>query len=119
MAEACADIWSAIITHEIYPNDEDKIWKIGEDVVLPNSGYSCIRNLAMPNDPTAEMQMDTCICQSSGGNAYQQSGIISHWFYLLTHGFSGEGCDGNCYTFTAMPIDSAAKCLPSVARGMQ
>ena len=111
LAEACADIWAAIITHEIYPNDEDKIWKIGEDVVLPNSGYSCIRNLAVPNDPTAEMQMDTCICQSSGGSAYQQSGIISHWFYLLTHGFSGKGCDGKCYAFPAVPIDSAAKLM--------
>lgn len=25
LAEACADIWAAIITHEIYPNDEDRI----------------------------------------------------------------------------------------------
>ncbi|MBQ9508294.1 MAG: M4 family metallopeptidase, partial [Bacteroidales bacterium] len=111
LAEACADIWAAIITHEIYPNDESKIWKIGEDVVLPNSGNSCIRNLAVPNDPTAEMQMDTCICQESGGDAYQQSGIISHWFYLLTHGYSGKGCDGKCYAFNAIPIDSAAKLI--------
>jgi len=111
LAEACADIWAAIITHEIYPNDEERIWKIGEDVVLSNSGHSCIRNLAMPNDPTAEIQMDTCICQASEGNTSQQSGIISHWFYLLTHGFSGKGCDGKCYSFPAIPIDTAAKLI--------
>ena len=80
-------------------------------MVLSNSGNSCIRNLAVPNDPTAEMQMDTCICQESGGSAYQQSGIISHWFYLLTHGYAGKGCDGKCYSFPAIPIDSAAKLI--------
>ena len=116
MAEACADIWAAIITHEIYPNDENKIWKIGDDVVLSNSGNTCIRNLATPNDLMAEIQMDTCLCQVSFGNTYQQSGIISHWFYLLTHGFSGEGCDDRCYAFPAMPIDSAAKLIYNCER---
>ena len=116
MAEACADIWVAIITHEIYPNDENKIWKIGDDVVLSNSGNTCIRNLATPNDLMAEIQMDTCLCQVSFGNTYQQSGIISHWFYLLTHGFSGEGCDDRCYAFPAMPIDSAAKLIYNCER---
>ena len=116
MAEACADIWAAIITHEIYPNDENKIWKIGDDVVLSNSGNTCIRNLATPNDLMAEIQMDTCLCQVSFGNTYQQSGIISHWFYLLTHGFSGKGCDDRCYAFPAMPIDSAAKLIYNCER---
>ncbi len=111
LAEACADIWAAIITSLFYPNDEGKIWKIGEDIVLPSSGKSCVRNLANPNDNTAVIQMFSNNCQSTDGSAYEQSGVISHWFYLLTHGFSGSGCDGMCYNFPAIPLDSAAKLL--------
>ena len=111
LAEACADIWSAVITSHIYPNEEDKIWKIGEDVVIASSGNTCIRNLANPADATAEKQMDSNVCQTEDGDAYEQSGVISHWFYLLTHGYSGTGCDDMCYYFSAIPIDTAAKLL--------
>ncbi len=111
LSEACADIWAAIITHEIYPNDESRIWKIGEDVVLPTSGNTCVRNLANPADPYAEIQMLANYCDSLDGTSYEESGIISHWFYLLTHGYNGQGCNGNCYSFPAIPIDSAAKLM--------
>ncbi len=111
LAEACADIWAAVITSQIYPNEEDKIWKIGEDEILATSGNTCVRNLANPLDEDAEIQMFANNCQSTAGDAYERSGVISHWFYLLTHGFSGNGCDGMCYHFPAIPIDSAAKLL--------
>ena len=111
LAEACADIWAAIITSKIYPNEEDKIWKIGEDIVLPTSGYTCVRNLANPSDEHAETQMFSDNCQSTEGDAYERSGVISHWFYLLTHGYFGTGCNGMCYDFPAIPVDSAAKLL--------
>ncbi len=111
LSEACADIWAAIITHEIYPNDESKIWKIGEDIVLTTSGNTCVRNLANPADPDAEIQMLANYCDSLDGTSYEESGIISHWFYLLTHGYNGQGCNGNCYSFPAIPIDSAAKLM--------
>ena len=110
ICEACADIWAAIITNSIY-HDETKTWKIGEDVVLPTSGHTCIRNLANPSDSNAEIQMNDNRCQEPGISAYERSGIFSHWFYLLTHGYSGEGCTGICYTFEGIPIDSAAKLM--------
>ena len=111
LAEACADIWAAIITSQVYPDEEDKIWRIGEDVVLPTSTYTCIRNIEKPTDERAEIQMFDNNCQSTAGDAYERSGVISHWFYLLTHGYSGIGCDGTCYSFPSIPIDSAAKLL--------
>ena len=110
ICEACADIWAAIITNSIY-HDETKTWKIGEDVVLPSSGHSCIRNLSNPSDPNAEIQMDENRCQEPGFSTYERSGVFSHWFYLLTHGYSGEGCTGVCYNFEGIPIDSAAKLM--------
>ena len=111
LAEACADIWAAILTSKIYPEEENKIWKIGEDVVLPSSGDSCIRNLANPSDPFAETEMNSNACQEQDGNAYKQSGVISHWFYILTHGYDGMNCTGVCCYFSGIPIDSAAKLL--------
>ena len=111
LAEACADIWAAIITSQVYPDEEDKIWRIGEDVVLSTSTHTCIRNIEKPSDEQAEIQMFDNNCQSTAGDAYERSGVISHWFYLLTHGFSGIGCDGTCYSFPPIPIDSAAKLL--------
>ena len=111
LAEACADIWAAIITHEFYPDNEDRIWKIGEDIVLPTSENTCVRNLANPVDATAEIPMIANYCDSLEGTSYEMSGVISHWFYLLTHGYQGQGCDGECYVFSAIPIDTAAKLL--------
>ena len=111
LAEACADIWAAIITYQFYPEDENKIWKIGEEIVLPTSGNTCVRNLAVPSDALAEIPMLSYYDDITEANAYQISGLISHWFYLLTHGFSGQGANGVCYNFSAIPIDTAAKLM--------
>ena len=111
LAEACADIWAAVITYQFYPEDENKIWKIGEEIVLPTSGKTCVRNLAFPSDPLAETPMLSYYSDTVDANAYQMSGVISHWFYLLTHGYSDQGANGVCYNFSAIPIDTAAKLM--------
>ena len=111
LAEACADIWAAVITSQFYPEDENKIWKIGEEIVLPTSGKTCVRNLAFPSDSLAETPMLSFYCDTVDANAYQMSGVISHWFYLLTHGYTDQGANGVCYNFSAIPIDTAAKLM--------
>ena len=107
LAEACADIWASIITSQVY-SDPDKVYKIGEDVV-DVSGKECIRNMINPQSTNAETQMDACYSSAvENHNEYEQSGIISHWFYLLTQGGSGENCSGKCYNVERITMEQSA-----------
>jgi Zn-dependent metalloprotease len=40
---------------------------------------------------------------------YTNSGVLNHWFYILTIGKSGTNDIGNSYNVTGINIDKAAK----------
>jgi hypothetical protein len=121
LEEACSDIWGAVL-ESVYAPEKD-VWKIGEDVVK-KTRENCIRDLANPQNDSAVVKMLGCYNIDSvdynilhndptPGNMdnanYKNSGIISHWFYLLSEGGSGQNCDGLCYDIKGIGIDSAAK----------
>ncbi|WP_237668769.1 M4 family metallopeptidase [Vibrio sp. V39_P1S14PM300] len=74
-------------------------WTIGEDIMLYDDG---IRNMADPNadgDPSHYAQRYTG--SGDNGGVHINSGIINHWFYLLSEGgvnanpdFQGQGVIG-------------------------
>jgi Zn-dependent metalloprotease len=107
--EGLADIWAAVIEHEYAPTaNQQDMWTIGE---LPmRHGNTYLRNMAVPNDPNAQVQMlnmhgDTiwrfALTENSAQTKYKLSGVLSHWFYLLVQ---GDGC-----IVEGMAIDKAAK----------
>ncbi|MDR1120603.1 MAG: M4 family metallopeptidase [Dysgonamonadaceae bacterium] len=103
--ESLSDIWGACVKN--WATTDKPIWLIGEDVTLR---APALRSMSNPN---AYAQPDTY-----GGGAYWtgpdaevhiNSGIMNHWFYILSVGKSGINGIGNAYDVTGISISKAEK----------
>nr|WP_294934666.1 M4 family metallopeptidase [uncultured Flavobacterium sp.] len=116
MNEGFSDIWGACI--EYYAAPTKSRWLIGEDIER-RSGHAALRSMS---NPKSEGQPDTyggtywynqSRCRPRSGNDYcgvhTNSGVLNHWFYILTEGKSGTNDKGNSYSVAGIGIDKAAK----------
>ncbi|HEX8428102.1 M4 family metallopeptidase [Hymenobacter sp.] len=105
--EGFSDIWGAAV--EYYKAPTKATWLIGEDIdkVRPS-----LRSMSNPN---AEGQPDTYKGTSwytgtgDNGGVHTNSGVLNHWFYLLSVGKTGTNDIGSSYSVTGIGIDAAAK----------
>ncbi|SEA17511.1 Por secretion system C-terminal sorting domain-containing protein [Flavobacterium gillisiae] len=116
MNEAFSDIWGACIEYYAAPNKST--WLIGEDIER-RAGHLALRSMS---NPKSEGQPDTyggtnwvdqSRCRPSNRNDYcgvhTNSGVLNHWFYILTQGKNGTNDIGSSYSVTGIGIDKAAK----------
>lgn len=115
MNEGFSDIWAACV--EFYAAPTKQPWLIGEDIEM-RSGHVALRSMSNPN---AEGQPDTYggtywinpNCTPTQTNDYcgvhTNSGVMNHWFYILSIGKSGTNDIGNAFNVTGITIDKAAK----------
>jgi Zn-dependent metalloprotease len=109
--EGFSDIWGAVVENEVAPEKDH--WKIGEEVI-DVTGDDCLRNIRDPESSTSYTQIADCFGDTrynDGGNdeAYEKSGVLSHWFYLLSEGDSGINDNNDEYTVYGLGIDVAAE----------
>ncbi len=107
MNEGFSDIWAAAIENAIAPNKS--CWKMGEEVINVN-GSDCIRNLEDPESSTAYGQIADTYNDDvyTNGDFYAKSGVMSHWFYLLSAGGSGTNDNSDSYSMCGIGITNAA-----------
>lgn len=115
MNEAFSDIWGACIEYRSAPTKS--IWLIGEDIEK-RTGHLSLRSMS---NPKTEGQPDTyggtnwynVNCTPSNSNdqcgVHRNSGVLNHWFYILSVGKSGTNDIGSAYNVTGITIDKAAK----------
>ena len=115
MNEGFSDIWGACV--EYYAAPSKSTWLIGEDIER-RSGHAALRSMS---DPKSEGQPDTYggtywinpSCSPTDQNDYcgvhTNSGVLNHWFYILSVGKTGTNDLGNSYNVTGVSIDKAAK----------
>jgi len=115
MNEAFSDIWGASI--EYFADPSKSTWLIGEDIER-RSGHAALRSMS---NPKSEGQPDTyggtywinANCTPTDANDYcgvhTNSGVLNHWFYILTVGKSGTNDIGNAYNVTGISIAKSAK----------
>lgn len=115
MNEGFSDIWGACIEYRAAPTKST--WLVGEDIER-RSGHLALRSMS---DPNSEGQPDTyggtywvnVNCTPTNNNdqcgVHTNSGVLNHWFYILSVGKSGTNDLGNAYNVTGITIDKAAK----------
>jgi bacillolysin len=116
MNEGLSDIWGACIEYFAAPTKST--WLIGEDIEK-RAGHLSLRSMS---NPKAEGQPDTyggtnwknpnCGFPFSFNDycgVHTNSGVLNHWFYILSVGKSGTNDKGNSYSVTGITIDKAAK----------
>jgi len=115
MNEAFSDIWAACIEYHSAPTKS--IWLVGEDIER-RSGHVALRSMS---DPNAEGQPDTyggtywvnVNCTPTNNNdqcgVHTNSGVLNHWFYILSVGKTGTNDIGNAYNVTGITLEKAEK----------
>ncbi|MFH7016078.1 M4 family metallopeptidase [Flavobacterium sp. FlaQc-47] len=115
MNEGFSDIWGACIEYRAAPTKST--WLVGEDIER-RSGHLALRSMS---DPNSEGQPDTyggtywvnVNCTPTNNNdqcgVHTNSGVLNHWFYILSVGKSGTNDIGSVYNVTGITIDKAAK----------
>ena len=109
MNEGFSDIWAATVEHYAAPGKQ--IWLIGEDIER-RAGHAALRSMS---DPNSEDQPDTYKGNlwysgtGDNGGVHTNSGVLNHWFYLLSVGKTGTNDIGNAYSVSGISIEKAAK----------
>jgi Zn-dependent metalloprotease/chitodextrinase len=116
MNEGFSDIWGACIEYFAAPGKST--WLIGEDIER-RAGSVALRSMS---NPKSEGQPDTyggtywkvinCGTPTQTNDycgVHTNSGVLNHWFYILSVGKSGTNDIGSSYNVTGISIDKAAK----------
>lgn len=120
--EGFSDIWGAAAEYKYAPTKQT--WLIGEDITKITPMY--LRSMSNPKSGLSP-QPDTyrgvnwkpatveegCVTPSQSGNDYcgvhYNSGVLNHWFYILSVGKTGTNDIGSNYSVTGISIEKAAK----------
>ena len=109
MNEGFSDIWGACIENNATTGKQT--WLIGEDIER-RSGHISLRSMS---NPKAEAQPDTYkgtnwyTGTADSGGVHTNSGVLNHWFYILSVGKAGTNDKGSSYNVTGITISKAAK----------
>lgn len=120
--EALSDIWGAAVERTYAP--EKQMWLIGEDITKVNPFF--LRSMSNPKTGSPA-QPDTyhginwfpatavegCSVPNGQTNdncgVHYNSGVLNHWFYILTEGKTGTNDLGKHYSVTGIGLEKAAK----------
>ena len=119
--EALSDIWAAAAEFKYAPTKQT--WLIGEEITKIAPGY--LRSMSNPKSGLSP-QPDTykginwkpatvaegCTTPTNGNDqcgVHYNSGVLNHWFYILSVGKTGTNDIGNSYSVTGITIAKAEK----------
>lgn len=103
MNEGFSDIWAAAV--EYFADPTKDTWLLGEEIGGP------IRSLSNPNDygqPDTYLGTNWYTGSGDNGGVHYNSGVLNHWFYILSVGKSGTNDNGDPYSVTGININKAA-----------
>ncbi|MEO8516788.1 MAG: M4 family metallopeptidase, partial [Flavobacterium sp.] len=116
MNEGFSDIWGACVEYQAAPNKAT--WLIGEDIER-RSGHTALRNMSNPNEDGQpdtyngtywkNVNCGTPVQSNDYCGVHYNSGVLNHWFYILTIGKSGTNDIGSVFNVTGIGIDKAAQ----------
>ncbi|GAA4035152.1 hypothetical protein GCM10022409_19690 [Hymenobacter glaciei] len=109
--EGFSDIWGAAVEYSVDPTKQT--WVVGEDISLNSGG------LRSMSDPLSTGVLSPCPANYRGrrwnfgttdnGGVHTNSGVLNHWFYILSVGKTGTNEQQQAYAVTGIGIDKAAR----------
>lgn len=108
--ESLSDIWAACVS--AYVDLEKDIWTINED----SEDAMFMRSMETPNlynQPmtyaTDTLWQDNLTNHDENGDVHINSGVMNHWFYLLSEGGFGTNTNNYHYDVTGIGINKSAE----------
>ena len=114
MNEGFSDIWGACIEHygrtgNLSNPISDNVWLIGED--LTTSGLRSMQNPNSNGDPDTYLGTYWYNGSADNGGVHTNSGVLNHWFYILTIGETGtnNAPSPDSYSVTGIGMEKASE----------
>lgn len=104
MNEAFSDIFGTAV--EFFAKPLSANWTIGENI------GGAFRSMSNPNafgDPDTYLGNNWYSGSNDNGGVHTNSGVLNHWFYLLSVGGSGTNDIGNAYNVTGIGVLDAGR----------
>ncbi|MCB0698809.1 MAG: M4 family metallopeptidase [Chitinophagales bacterium] len=112
MNEGFSDIWGAVIENYAAPNKQ--MWSMGEE--LRTGALRSMSNPKLYKDPDTydgTHWVTVTGCTPGSGNdqcgVHTNSGVLNHWFYLLTEGGIGVNDNNDAFEVNGLGTVKAAK----------
>jgi bacillolysin len=118
--EGLSDIWGSVVENAYAPNKQNFL--IGEDITKISPYY--LRSMSNPKTGYSKQpdtykgtywQAATSSCSPTNNNdqcgVHTNSGVLNHFFYILTQGKSGTNDLGNSYNVTGIGFVKSAKII--------
>ena len=109
--EGFSDIWGACVEH--FADSTKQTWVVGEDISRTSGG------LRSMSDPLSAGVLTSCPANyrgrrwnfgtSDNGGVHTNSGVLNHWFYILSVGKQGVNEQRQAYAVTGVGIARAAR----------
>lgn len=114
MNEGFSDIWGACIEHygrtgNLSNPISNNVWLIGED--LTTSGLRSMQNPNSNNAPDTYLGTYWYTGAADNGGVHTNSGVLNHWFYILTVGETGtnNAPSPDSYSVTGIGMEKASE----------
>ena len=118
--EGLSDIWGSVVENAFAPTKQNFL--IGEDITKVSPYY--LRSMSNPKSGLSP-QPDTYLgtnwkaatssCTPTSANdqcgVHYNSGVLNHFFYILTQGKTGTNDKGNAYSVTGIGFAKSAKII--------
>ncbi|XZF14803.1 M4 family metallopeptidase [Chitinophagaceae bacterium MMS25-I14] len=116
MNEGFSDIWGAVVENWADPHENDGspklTWEVGEEVSLtPLRSMSDPKRCGDPDTYKGEYWVyadSGCNTLNDVCGVHTNSGVLNHWFYLLSQGGSGTNDIGHTFHVSGVGINKAA-----------
>ena len=107
--EGFSDIWGACI--ENWATTNKQTWQIGEEITLLQNALRSMSNPKTYGQPDTYHGTNWVDVNSSSdfGGVHTNSGVLNHWFYLLSVGGNGTNDLNNAFCVSGIGINSAAR----------
>ncbi|MDO7849831.1 M4 family metallopeptidase [Hymenobacter sp. M29] len=109
--EGFSDIWGASV--EYYVDPTKQTWIVGEDICRTAAG------LRSMSDPLSTTVLTSCPANYKGqrwnfgttdnGGVHTNSGVLNHWYYILSVGKTGVNEQQQAYNVTGLGLTKAAR----------
>jgi len=109
--EGFSDIWGATIENYVDPTKQT--WVVGEDITINSGGLRSMSN------PLSTGVLSPCPANYRGqrwafgtadnGGVHTNSGVLNHWYYILSVGKAGVNEQQQAYNVTGIGITKAAR----------
>jgi len=128
MNEGFSDIWGACIEHygrtgSLSGTPVANVWKIGEDTTSGGTGFRSMSTPLTFGDPDTFRGTNWVVTAEDGGctpsssndycGVHTNSGVLNHWFYILTAGKSGTNnapiAERDTYNVTGIGMEKSSK----------